>query len=264
MRIKALNIGQSKSGKTGALASLLLVGYNIYMLDFDNNSEVLDTLLRDNPEALSRLHRVTLRDAIIPIRGVPKVKSPPTAYKGAGKALEEWQADTLDEDSILVIDTLTSMSDAAFNEALMMSGRLNQRPQLQDYGWLADSVMLFMDMLTGDAFHCHIIVNTHVKWFAADEDLQVQARGLPNARGQQIASTVSRYFSSVLLTRTIGSGPATKRVISTQPQGVVEVAAPPIASVKASYPVEGGLAPLFEDILGHGCIPSTAQTKTET
>ena len=252
MRIKALNIGQSKSGKTGALASLLLVGYNIYMLDFDNNSEVLDTLLRDNPEALSRLHRVTLRDAIIPIRGVPKVKSPPTAYKGAGKALEEWQADTLDEDSILVIDTLTSMSDAAFNEALMLAGRLNQRAQLQDYGWMADSVMLFMEMLTSPALNCHVIVNTHIRHFAGSEEDQTTARGLPNAKGQQIPSTVSRYFNSVILSRTMGTGPGTKRMISTQPQGVVEVKTSSPSTVKASYPIEDGLASLFSDILGHG------------
>lgn len=248
--IKALCVGESGTGKTGALASLARAGYNLWLLDYDNGYEVLLDLLKDDAPAMSRVQVALLRDTITMDRGVPKVKGPPHAYKDAGKTLAEWNAQDFGPQDIIVLDTLTTFSDAAFNEALALSSRLNQRPQLQDYGWMAESVKLFIELLTSPDLACHVIVNTHVKFFSGDDESQVAARGLPNARGQQISQTVSRYFNSVLLFRSTGSGPATKRVITTQPRGVVEVKTSAPSSAKPEYPISSGLADLFRDILG--------------
>ena len=250
--IKLLNIGESKTGKTGALASLAKAGYRLWILDYDNGVDILANVLRDDPAAMARVTLETPRDTIIFSNGVPKLKPPIHAYKDAGRILSEWKADSFGPNDIIVLDTLTTFSDAAFNEALMLGGRLNQRPQLQDYGWMADSVKLFIEMLTSPAIACHVIVNTHIRYFSGDAEDQTQARGLPNAKGQEISRVVSRYFNTVVLTRSTGSGFGTKRLISTQPQGVVEVATSAPLSVKASYSVTEGLAPLFADILGHG------------
>jgi hypothetical protein len=106
-------------------------------------------------------------------------------------------------------------------------------------------------MLTDDDSKFNLIVNTHIRYFSGDDESQTQARGLPNAIGQQIPSTVSRYFNTVVLTRTQGAGVGTKRVISTQPQGVIEVKTSNPFGVKPTYPVNNtGLADLFKDILG--------------
>lgn len=250
--VKLLNIGLSGTGKTGCLASLAEAGYNLYILDFDNNARILQRLLADKPEALARLHIISLRDKIAFNNGVPKIKPPLVAYKGAGRALSDWKADEFTENDILIIDTLTKMSEAAFNEAMLLGGRLNQRPQLQDYGWMADSVKLFIDMITSDDWTSHVIVNTHIKYIEGNEDLQTAARGLPNAKGQEISNTVSVNFNTTVLMRTKGQGPGAKRVISTQPQGVVEVKTENPRNVKPEYSVETGMAQLFADILGHG------------
>lgn len=114
---------------------------------------------------------------------------------------------------------------------------------------MADSVKLFIEMLTDDSLKCHLIVNTHIRFLASDADETIQ-RGLPNAKGQEITRTVSTYFNTVVLTRSVGQGQGTKRQISTQPQGVVEVATSNPKAVKPSYPIETGLADLFKDILG--------------
>ena len=250
--IKLLNIGESKTGKTGALASLAKAGYNLYILDYDNGLDILSSVLRGDNEALARVNFVTLRDSIITTGGLPKVKPPVEAYKNAGRTLEEWGAQNFTPQDVLVLDTLTTFSEAAFNQALMLAGRLNQRPQLQDYGWMADSVKLFIEMITDPSMNCHVIVNTHIRYFSGDSEDQTQSRGLPNAKGQEISRIVSRYFNTVVLTRSTGSGPGTKRLINTTPQGVVEVATSAPLHVKATYSVEGGLAPLFADVLGHG------------
>lgn len=247
--VKLLNIGESGSGKTGALASLARAGYRLHILDFDNGLDILSTTLRDDPPALARVEYETLRDTITSVNGIPKVKSPVHAYKDAAKTLASWNAQDFTPADVLVIDTLTTMSDAAFNEALMLGGRLNQRPQLQDYGWLSDSLKLFLEMITAPEFNCHVVVNTHVRYLSGEADTEIM-RGLPNAKGQEISRTVSRYFNTVTFTRTQGTGPGAKRLISTQPQGVVEVKTSAPTKVKPTYPIESGLAVLFSDILG--------------
>lgn len=254
--VKLLLIGESGSGKTGALASLAREGYRLWVLDFDNGLDIVQNVLRDDPAALKRVTYETLRDTISVVNGIPKFKPPITAYKNAGKTLADWNASEFTSNDILVLDTLTTFSEAAFNEALMLGGRLNQRPQLADFGWCADSVKLFIEMITAPEFPAHVIVSTHIRWFAGDEENQTQARGLPNAKGQEISRVVSRYFNTVALCRSQGSGPATKRVISTAPQGVVEVKTSAPKQVKPTYSIETGLAELFKDILGHGPTPA--------
>lgn len=258
--IKLLNLGESGTGKTGMTASLAKAGYNLWFLDYDagfaTRNSLLD-VLKDDRAAMARVHYEILRDNITIQNGLPKLKPPIHAYKDAGKTLVAWEADKFTSNDIIVLDTLTTFSDAAFNEAMMVGGRLNQRPQLQDYGWCADSVKLFIEMLTSPELNCHVIVNTHIRWFSGDDENQTQARGLPNAKGQEISRVVSRYFNSVILSRSVGQGPAAKRVISTQPQGVVEVKSSAPSSVKATYPIETGMASLFADILGK----SPTQTK---
>ena len=250
--IKLLNMGESGSAKTGQLASLAIAGYNLYVLDYDNGIEILANVLRQggHADALARVHFETIRDTIIFSNGTPKIKPPTTAFRRAGQLLAEWDAANFTPADIIVLDTLTTFSEAGFNEALSAAGRLNQRPQQTDYGWMGDAVMLFIEMLTSPALNCHVIVNSHIRYFSGDDDMQTVARGLPNAKGQQIPTTVSRYFNTCILSRSIGSGPATKRVITTQPQGVVGVKTSAPTSVKASYPIETGLASLFQDILG--------------
>lgn len=258
--VKLLNIGESGTGKTGALASLARAGYNLWVLDYDNGLDILANLLRDEPEALARVNYKLLRDTVTLTNGIPKVKSPTHAWKDAGKTLAEWDSGNFGPNDIIVIDTLTTMSMAAFNEALMLGGRLNQRPQQNDYGWMADSVLLFMDAITDDSMHCNVIVNTHVRFLSGDGD-DTLVRGLPNAKGQQIPKDIGKFFNSCVLTRTVGSGPAARRLISTKPQGMIEVKTSNPSGVKDTYPIETGLADLFRDILGHG--PNVTSPRTE-
>lgn len=268
--IKSLHLGPSGTGKTGALASLARAGYNLYILDYDAGLTTTNSLadaLKDDHSALARIQFESPRDTVRPgNNGLPLIKPPITAYKSAGKILQTWDVTSFTPRDIIVLDTLTSFSEAAFNEALLLGGRLNQRPQLQDFGWMADSVKLFIEMLTDPSLNCHVIVNTHVRIIGIEEETMVgdnkdrkltQVQGLPNAKGQEISRIVSRYFNNVLLFRSMGSGPGAKRVISTTPQGVVEVKTSAPTSVKPQYPIETGLAQFFEDVLGRGPPPSS-------
>lgn len=263
--IKMLNIGESGTGKTGACASLAKAGYRLWVLDYDagfsSQNPLLDALSGDR-EAMGRVNYETLRDTITTQNGLPKVKAPTHAYKAAGRVLTEWKVSEFTPQDIIILDSLTTFSDAAFNEALSLGARLNQRPQLQDFGWCADSVKLFIEMLTSPELNAHVIVNSHIRYLASEGDEAIQ-RGLPNAKGQEISRVVSRYFNTVVLSRTLGSGAGARRRISTQPQGVVEVKTSSPSKVKPDYPIDTGLSDLFADILGHRG-PKTTTTTKET
>lgn len=247
---KGLHVGENGTGKSGALASLAAAGYSLHVLDYDNGLDSIVDALRDNPAALKRVQFETLRDDITTTNGLPKIKAPVHAYEDAGRTLEKWKVEAFTPSDVLVLDTLSTFTTAAFNKALALGARLNQRPQLQDYGWMADSVKLFLEMLTSPELNCHVIVNTHVRYLASESDDTTQ-RGLPNAKGQEISREVGKYFNNVILFRTLGSGPGARRRISTQPQGVVEVKVSAPSKVKPEYPIDTGLADLFADILGH-------------
>ncbi len=254
--IKALVIGESGTGKSGMLASLAAAGYNLWVLDYDNGLDPIVEALKDNPAALQRVRYEPCRDEVVFRGGVPTIKAPVHAYKDAGRILTEWGVHTFTASDVLILDTLSTFSEAAFNQALAAGGRLNQRPQQADYGWMADSVKLFIENLTSPDLHCHVIVNTHIRYLAGDDEAQTTTKGVPNAKGQEIPRTVARYFNTVLHTRTQGTGAATKRLISTRPQGVVEVKVPS-PRAKATYPIETGLADFFRDVLGHGPMDSS-------
>lgn len=253
--VRLLNVGESKTGKTGATASLAQAGYRLWFLDYDDGLDILVNVLKPTPAALKRVTFETCQDKVEFRNGVARFAANPRAFKMAGEALTKWGAENFTPRDVLVLDTLTSFSEAGFRYVLSLAGRLNQRPQQADYGAMANSVTVFLEMLK--TIPCHLIVNTHIRFFGADDETQMSARGLPNAVGQQIPRTVSRMFNTVVLTRSSGSGPATRRLITTRPQGVVEVATSNPAGVKAEYPVDKGMASLFYDILGHGPQGST-------
>ena len=60
---KCLFIGDSKSGKTGALTSLVAAGYKLRILDFDNGLDVLKQfVLNECPDKIGNVEFRTLQD----------------------------------------------------------------------------------------------------------------------------------------------------------------------------------------------------------
>jgi hypothetical protein len=266
-RISLLNLGESGTGKSGALASLVIAGYRLWILDFDNGVDIIVAALRDHYKsdpagltaALRRVTFETIRDEVSLTSGVAKIKSA-TAWKRTGEIVKSWETEKFTAKDIVVVDTLTTMSEVAFNHALSVNGRLNQRPHDTDYGWMADSVLMFIDALADPDAKYNLIINTHIRYLAGEEvvapnDRNVmqaagQLRGLPNAKGQVIPRNIGKYVNTVVMMKTLGSGGSARRTIVTEPQGVVEVKTSNPFGVKKSYDVKTGMAELFADILG--------------
>lgn len=255
---KLLLIGDSGSGKTGALASLASAGYNLWIIDLDNGLDVIRNLLLDPKSpyengAAERVHFITLTDTrknsggkLIPAsantwQNVSKLLSGELVWGEEGKV----KAVDLTPQDVLVIDSLTFLSKAALNFVLSMNGRLGQKPFQSDWydGQLAVEGLL--ETLYDKEIKCNVIVISHIVFIGEDNGPQ---QGYPATLGKALSPKVGRYFNSALQAKTVGVGVNRKRVIVTDTMGMVELKNSSPLNVKKEYPLSTGLADFFKDV----------------
>jgi hypothetical protein len=250
---KLLLIGDSGSGKTGALASLAQAGYNLRIADLDNGLDVLANLLRDpaskyGKDAIGRVKFETVTDPMRNIGGklVPKAA---TVWQRTIKLLEAWPdlggITTWGQGDVLVLDSLTFLSTAALNFVLAMNNRLGQKPHQSD--WYTGQQMIegLLQMLYDDAVKCNVIITSHISYIGEENGPQT---GYPNTLGKALPPKVGRYFNTVLLTKTIGQGASAKRQLITSSIGSVELKNSAPNRVEKAYPLESGLADYFRAV----------------
>lgn len=257
--IKLLFIGDSGTGKTGALASLVQAGYKLRILDFDNGLDYLvKHLVKLNvPKLLSNVNYVTCTDKYKIAGGMPIVSGTPKAFSNSLQLLTEWKEPdgpnlgvpaSWARDTILVIDSLTFLSKACFNYTLALNGRLTAQPFQSDYGEAQRKIENLLAMLYSDAMNCHVIVTSHVSFVEGEGGL---TKGYPSSIGKALSPQIPRYFNNMLQAKIKGSGTMAKRTIVTQPAGMVEVkVALPKDSIPAELPLDSGLRTFFKAIVG--------------
>ena len=274
---KMLLLGESGSGKTGSLASLVKAGYNLRILDFDNGVDIYKNLLEGDTEALGRITYETLTDKMKGVAGKSIPDGMPTAFSRATALLDRWQMkETLGPDGevypaydlgqitswgsndVLVIDSLTMMANAAMRWVLTVNNRPPGVKQLQDYGAAQDMIEAVLQRLYCDAVKCNVIVISHVAYIGEENDM----RGLPMALGKALSPKIPRYFNTMLLCRTEGTGPGARRKIHTQPTGIVELKNTAPIGMPASFPLETGIADFFAIVQGKKATTNTTSTKT--
>lgn len=292
--IKMLNVGDSGAGKTGQLVSLVEEGYKLWVLDYDKGLDIIVNILRAKGKShlLKNVTYETIAEKITFVKGKAFISKPPVAFRAAGNTLEQWNANSFTSNDIIVLDTLNTFSQSAFNDMLFIAGRLNLPgdaglPRIQDYGMMATAVLTFIDALTSvsqskldsegnkttiPGLDCHVIINTHVKYLSPEDEALLASRdkqlefsraiGVPEAKGQEISRNIAKYFNTLVHSANTGNGPVKKREILTLNTGVLGTKSSNPVTVKDRYPIETGLADLFADILGHrGPLHPTTTTK---
>lgn len=274
---KLLLIGDSGSGKTGALASLASEGYNLWLVDLDNGIDVLKNILlaEKSPykrDAIDRVHFRTITDPMKQSGGklIP-VKA--TAWQRMSKLLsgeEPWQEEPepgpitkLGPGDVLVIDSLSAASKAALNFVLNMNARLGQRPHQSDWGDGQAMIETLLQTLYDENVTCNVIVIAHITF--SDEARGGSQKGYPKTLGKALNSVVGTYFNSTLQVLTEGFGSQQKKTILTKTSSVVELKNSSPFKVKDKYDISFGLAEYFKDVrLGAAATPIPTPTAAAT
>ncbi len=243
---KLLLIGDSGTGKTGALASLVEAGYRVRILDMDNKVEngILPQVLKQRcPAKMSSVDFEPLRDKYKSSALGYIADGVPQAYTKALALLDKWSDGTLPKDwgpqSILVLDSLTFFADAAFNWAKSMNP--SAKDPRQWYGVAQDGVEHTLAVLTAASFNTNVVVISHVSWQSRPDGTM---KGFPSSVGQALGPTIPAYFDNMALCQTV----AGKRIIQTAPTALVDLKNPASFRMAPSLPIETGLADFFKTL----------------
>ena len=244
--VKALYIGDSSTGKTGSLTSLVVGGYKLYVLDMDNGLDPLvNFTARHNKKLLKNIDYETRRDTYQSTRAGPIIKGAPKAYTEALGLLTEWSDGTKPcdwgSDTILVIDTFTSLSKAAFEWAKGMN------PTAKDprnwYFTAQNSLEVVLAMVTGADFKCNVLVLSHVQY---KEIYDGTTRGYVNSIGSALGPIIPNYFNTLLVCDNMLVGKKIKRTIATMPTTMIATKNPAPWRLEDTYPIEDGMMKIFE------------------
>jgi len=247
--VKALCVGHSGGGKSGALAPLVDQGYNLRVLDFDNGLGVLRGFVK-KPANLSNVHYITLRDRL-KLMGARMGIAKADAFQRAMNALDEGGAKHWGEagahippiwdwtpQDILVIDTLAGAGKASLNMVLFANGHIMKPPEIQHYGTAMGNIESLLDYITSDAINCHVICNTHLSPMA-EGSITMFPESLGNKLGPKVAKPFDNMISLSILGKT--------RSFHTDKDGVLALKTS--RPIKPTYPIETGWADIFRDLL---------------
>ena len=282
---KLLLVGDSSTGKTGALASLAASGYKLRVLDYDNGMDIVANYLRDpnsayykkNPKAIENVQYVSLQDGMRP-NPDPKqqgkmIPSNIHAFNDGLKLMTHWkEKDGVDlgpitswgPDCVLVIDSLSFMTRAAENAYLAMNGLIGK--DRTGYDWQRDvgvvqgMVKQVLDLIFDVQIKCNVVLIAHIQLITemggkpGAEGQDKYGKGYPAAIGRALSPHIPKWFNNSLTVDTIGSGNNAKHKIFTQSRmvggNIINAKSSAPLRVKPEYDIEWGLAEYFAAVKG--------------
>lgn len=251
--LRILVVGYPGTAKTGSLASLLNAGFKIRYLDFDGN---LDPLLQyTRPEMLANLDVAYFEDrmrsgaqAIEPI-GIPQ------AFANAFKQLDDWKTQDANgneislgassdwgPDTIVVLDSLTKMGDAAFRRSMKMQNKTPLNTTDRVWGLAMQEQSAFIERLTSANNKHHVIVLAHLKMIgpkdtrSGESDIAstikhqiadiLPTRLYPSALGWQLPQAIGGEFPIVIEATKVTKATGTTRTLNLAPRQLLDVKFP--------------------------------------
>lgn len=262
--IKALYLGDPASGKTGSLTSLVAAGFKLRIYDLDNLLEPLfQFVMRECPDKAQNIVFQTLTDSIKAqeqlttmigggLRVMPATDGTPTAFRNLMKQLDHWK--TKDEDlgkpadwetdTIVVIDTLSALSRAAFRFVQSMNPMC--KDERQYYGAAQELIRNVLALLFSEKFHPNVMVLAHINYDKNHLDVM---KGFPKHIGNAMQTEIGSYFNCIFLAESIDGK---RRQIRTNSTGIVDLKNPVSFRVPETLPLETGLATIFKAVRNEG------------
>jgi hypothetical protein len=275
--VRELIVGYPGTAKTGGLACLANAGFKLRILDFDGN---LTPLLRfTRPECLHNIDILSFEDKLRSGAQYTEVVGLPTAFQGAFKALDRWKYKNPDGsetdlgcskdwglDTIVVLDSLTAMGNAAMRRAMAVMNKTPLNTTDGVWGLAMREQEAFIERLTSQENKHHVIVTAHLKMIGpkdirkGDTDLTktlkqeaaslVDTRLFPSALGQALPPVIGGHFPTLVEAKSkVQVGGKVKRVICTVPQAELDLKVP-APNIPAEMPVEDAQITIFNALTG--------------
>jgi len=248
--VKIMLIGHSGAGKTGALTSLAKDGYRIRILDFDNGLDALVNHVKaECPDKLKNISFMSFRDKTKIGSAGPMIVGTPKAFTQGTNALEKWEDGTdpaeWGSDTILVIDSLTNMGKAAY--AFVRQMNLALKDDRLIYRKAQEVIEDIVANVTNETFRTNVIIMSHIDLVTMPDNT---TQGFPSAVGKALGPKLPRYFNTLVLLESSGTGKSVKRRLKTYPTATVMLKNPAPMTIEAEYPIETGLKTLFDKLKG--------------
>jgi triacylglycerol esterase/lipase EstA (alpha/beta hydrolase family) len=165
--------------------------------------------------------------------------------------MTQWDDDSVPSEdgpeSIFVLDSTTSLGKSAFEWAKQSNpGAKDPR---QWYFAAQQAFENIIAMLTSETFNTNVVVIGHVNY---KELADGTTKGYASAIGSALGPIIPKYFNTLVLSQTVGSGKALKRRILTTPTAQIDLKNPAPFTVDDQYDLGVGLAELFEKLKNPG------------
>ena len=184
------------------------------------------------------------------------------AWEQVTGLFDRWKDDTQDLGSIfswtsrdvLVIDTLTMVSQFAMNYVLSLNGRLGDLPYQSDWNEAQRLIQALITTLYDKQIKCHVVMNCHIvyqgkqattindKGVAVKYTVEGTEKGYPLSLGRALSPALGRYFDSMLLCE---GG----KIYTQAREGIALKSTNPI-DIPKSFPLATGLADYFRAVVG--------------
>lgn len=248
--VNLLYIGESGSGKTGSLVSLVKAGYKLKVLDMDNGLDSLVYQIKKQcPEMMKNVDYLSFRDEYKAAQGGGLViKGRAEAYVKMLKALETWDdgSDPSEwgEDTFLVLETLTSTGRAAYNWAHSLDPTAKDKRQI--YFSAQQQIETLVDKITSAGFNTNVIVTSHISMIETDMGTKGYASSIGSALGPKLA----KFFNIMIAAESKGTGEKVRRSITTRPTSFLDLKIPNEEEVGRSLPLNTGVLEVVKSIKG--------------
>jgi hypothetical protein len=244
--IKLLLIGNSGTGKTGLLASLVKYGLELRIIDMDNKivGGILPQLL--TAEELKRVQFVSLRDKFKATPAGPMPDGMPKAFIDAMKLFEKWE-DGSDPskwgpNKVLVLDSFTFFCMAAYDWAKAMNPSAKE-PRTWFYsaqGAAEDALAILTD---NKQFNTNVVVTSHINYIELQEGI---TKGFPSGIGKALSPKIPSYFEHLGVAEGGRSGGKWSGKVSFLPTTMLDAKTPIMSAAGKILPAETGLADFFK------------------
>lgn len=247
--IKMMLIGDSGTGKTSALASLVEAGYKLRIVDMDDGIAPLANRLRaKDPALLKSVDVMSFRDKYRPTQGGMDLVMPAKAYLGATKTMNKWEDDTVPSewgpDYIYVVDSFTILAKAAFNQAISVAP--NCKDPRQWYGAAQTAAENFLACIMGPDFKTNVVVITHIQEIELADGT---TKGFPSAVGKALSRHIAKWLNNLVVAEITGTGEKVKRTLRTVSNGVTDGKTAAVG-LPSAVPMDTGLAQIFKALGG--------------